>query len=281
MNPIGYNYEIAKSINQIEISPINKKTWKGYLNFLIKSKIFYINNKQIKLFDNTKNKIFNREMPFKNIYLNFEKPIYLDNYRIYGINVNKTLDKNIVILIMGFNVTNTSIKRDVLCPIIINNNGLDFEKVGFLEVFKEFKIYKIFCNRIGNIVCNFLDFINHFEVDIKEVNISKERNKKRLKKGKEPLNDFNFIEIKGELKKYVNSLNSNNKNNISYMFDVRGHYRHFRDIKRYKILYEKSEIELNKQGYQINTKGLISKYIKSYKKGQGIYIKKNYNIYSK
>jgi len=46
-------------------------------------------------------------------------------------------------------------------------------------------------------ICNFLDFLNNPEIEIKEIEENQEQNKKRIKRGKPPISTRFFINVEG------------------------------------------------------------------------------------
>ena len=118
-------------------------------------------------------------------------------------------------------------------------------------------------NIIRRYICNILDFINNGaedEIKIVRVEASEERNKKRAKRKKLPQPTVIHIRPRSKFLKYVNEFNENSKKKAAHKFQVRGHFRHFKN-KRY------SEERRSKP-----------RWIRPYYKGKGIYIKKSYKL---
>jgi len=107
---------------------------------------------------------------------------------------------------------------------------------------------------------NFLNFINNPEIETIEVTWSKERNEKRIKKGKVPIPTVHHIRVTGVLKEYVNQLGTSGSFNYSHRFWVRGHFRTLKSEARY--------------GDNAGKRVWILPYIK----GKGILIRKQYDI---
>ena len=135
---------------------------------------------------------------------------------------------------------------DKLAPMDEQMHLIDFEK----PAFKNIQIFAI----------NLLDFLNNPDVKLVEVRRTEEQNFKRIKKGKFPIPPTNFIHVTGELKEYINCLNSNGRFHYSYKFWVRGHFRTLMNETRYK----------DKVGARI--------WILPYIKGKGMLINKKYEV---
>lgn len=80
-------------------------------------------------------------------------------------------------------------------------------------------------------ICNFLDFLNNPEIEYIEVNRTPEQNEKRIKRGKTPIPNYTFVKVMGQLKIYLNELNSGKEFEYSHRFWVRAHYRTLRSDK--------------------------------------------------
>ena len=133
-------------------------------------------------------------------------------------------------------------------------------------------------------VCNFLDVINHPDVEIVKFNNKYENDDKRIQRGKSiKPSCIIVIKIKGKLYRYLNKDYKNINKPLSYSFWVRGHYIHFWNKKRWCKVYSLNDEQLAKQGYQKDSKGTISKwkfpFIKC--KGRSKPILKNYILKQK
>ncbi len=124
---------------------------------------------------------------------------------------------------------------------------IDFDKPSF----KNIQIFAI----------NLLDFLNNPEVNLVEVRRTEEQNLKRIDKGKRPIPPINFIRVTGELKEYIDSLNSGGHFHCSHKFWVRGHFRTLRNERMYG----------DKVGMRI--------WIPPYIKGRGILLNKRYEVH--
>ena len=151
-------------------------------------------------------------------------------------------------------VVDTVANTTSVIPGVLVNDPSD-KIVGALPL----KLKKI----IRRYICNILDFINNSaEDDIKIVTVeaSEERNKKRVKRKKLPQPTVIHIKSKSKFLKYVDEFNKSSKKKANHKFQVRGHFRHFKN-KKY------SEERRSKP-----------KWIKPYFRGEGIYIKKSYQL---
>lgn len=116
---------------------------------------------------------------------------------------------------------------------------------------------------IRQYICNILDFVsNAAENEIRIVKIipSKERNEKRKMRKKIPLSTVIHIKPREKFLKYIDDFNKDSKKKANHKFQVRGHIRHYRNEKY-------SEDRRNKP-----------QWIKPYYKGEGILIKKSYQL---
>ncbi len=110
-------------------------------------------------------------------------------------------------------------------------------------------------------ILNFLNFLYNPETEWRTVTYSKEKNKKRIEKGKTPIPPRNIIKITGELKKYVDKLDKDKKTwTYNYRFWVRGHWRTLKDKEYW--------------GEKAGTRIFIPPYIK----GKGVLFGKKYSV---
>ena len=122
-----------------------------------------------------------------------------------------------------------------------------------------------FVGRIRNkkiqiFICNFLDFLNDPEVELKTIKRSEKNRERRIKNGKMPIPPINFIIVTGKLKIYQDGISSGIHFDFSCKFWVRGHFRRLIDEERYG----------ESAGKRI--------WIKPYIKGKGILKDKNYKL---
>ena len=113
--------------------------------------------------------------------------------------------------------------------------------------------------KVKEFVCNFVDFLDEPDVEKVVIEHDVERIQKRLKRGKTPNPAQVHIRLTGKLKEYFDSVQTGLQHHLGYRFWVRGHWRHFRS-ERYKHRLGQKE------------------WIKPFIKGNGILIKKEYDI---
>lgn len=135
---------------------------------------------------------------------------------------------------------------------------------------KSFKKLSIKDRRIALAICNFLDFLNH-PFAVHTIQQMSKLNTSRMKKGKTPLCDIVNISSHS----LINNVNltQTKKSDLSYSFWVRGHFRHFRNKKRFQKLYSLNKEELKEKDLFENG-GFISRWIPPTIKGTGKLIEK-------
>lgn len=262
---------------------------------------YIIDKKQSNIFSLTTNKIYYREMPFDFIYIDdfLQIPSYSKEHveaRLMGLFIGK--DKNRAV---GYGSDIRFVKAITITGIIflVKDNIINSEKyihyqmsifddseskTGSIKVednagknrFED--IDTLLWRDIYTYVCNFLDFLNHPEIEIITIERSEEQNNKRVLRGKQPIPTIHSIKCTGKLKEYLDSDLKVDFKGYSHMFDVRGHYIHFRNKDRYKRIYGLGDDYIKKLGYQKDLNGMISKWIAPFRKGKGIYIKKDYEV---
>lgn len=158
--------------------------------------------------------------------------------------------KQLSAMLVYFDLTDMT-ENHIVFKIGNNDDDIEFNK-------KELS----FVNKLRNIVCNIVDLIGDDTlVNIVTVERDEKRNQKRLSKGKIAIPKKIVIKPKTEFKLYVEKYNKQREDfQYSHRFPVRGHWRHYRS-ERYSI---------EKQG--------TSKWIKPFFKGEGILIKKEYEV---
>ena len=236
-------------------------------------KMFNIDEKLWGIFEETKNRIYYRELPFDINFINriieVEKDIFC-----YGITIEKRInnEKNeaIHISLHGWNFSD---ETDWNMSFSIDKNNKIW--ASNIEIFGEVSV-KDFRGRIFTIVCNFLDFLNHPEVEMRKE--SWFNNKKRIEKGKFIVPDKINIKIKGKLYRYVYEENRSSNRTSKNSFWVRSHFVHFWNKKRYNKLYSLEENILQRKGYYTDNQGVISKFRQRYIKGSGELKEKEYKL---
>jgi len=137
--------------------------------------------------------------------------------------------------------------------------------------------YKHNLKDVKRIICNYLDFLNHPQIETK---ISRwQTNEARIKRGKLPVPDMVRIYVNGMLNKYIyeDFPKKQRQHEVSCSFWVRGHYYHFWNKKRWNKIYSYDGEELRNKGYQ-SSEGVISKWISPSLKGKGKGITKPYKV---
>jgi hypothetical protein len=183
---------------------------------------FFIGKELKELFSKTDNKIYDRNLPFKTFYLNLDELVNLPF--IKGCLIVGKFESTIIIYFRKH-------------PIKFNNITNKWDEEWKLEIDLLFKKEKINSDSkiIKKQICNFLDFINHEDVEIKNIKRNEEQNIKRLKRGKIAIPKFSYINIKGKLQKYIYETQKNNEKlwELGHRFWVRGHWVNFTS-ERYK-----------------------------------------------
>ena len=222
------------------------------------------------------------EMPFNQVLLDCRIPI--DDRIYYGLVVGKffTDNKNPPAVVRETESKGHYVYTGVLsCYSKIDQK--DGERKMYLEFFDTENLFvdnkplKKYQKKLMNFFYSFCNFINEPDVEVIDAPFNPKNNQRRAEKGSMPLPANKKIRIYGKLKQYVTSYNSGLSQGIGHRFSVRGHFRHFREEKRYVGLYKLSEEDLAKKGYQ-KSKGMVKKWIKPFIKGHGIMIDKTYKV---
>ncbi len=223
------------------------------MQYYMETKVFNISDSIHKLLIKTNNKIYNRQLPFNNFFININFPpkFFFENNNILK---RKAFAQVYGLWIMFKPHYDTPVVH-FYKPEIDNDNH---------HIIISFELF----NSKGNIlfdflrvyICNFLDFLNTNEAETIIIERTREQHIKRKKRGKKYLPTQVNIKLHGELKKYINIIESNNKINYNHKFWVRGHFRTLKDNEKY--------------GKNVGKKIWILPFIK----GKGILIKKEYNV---
>jgi len=234
------------------------------LSFLKISKVFIIDDYISNLFNNIKNK-GDKKFPFNHIFidcnLNIYKNMYASGILIYPNNPKTThfsvmyrchFVPDTASSYMGFDYPFNDVVK-----VEFANYAKTIEEKEIMKEIKEAGV--IIPIKITEFINNFLDFLETPDVELITVERSEEQNAKRIKRGKPPIPTVHNVRVTGKLKIYLDKLNSNPDFKYSHQFDVRGHWRTLRSDK-WK----------SKAGTRI--------WIPPYIKGEGIYIKKNYEV---
>lgn len=257
--------EIAKHLNinlkddeVIEFLGNNYKASIQEIEDLKTSKIFFVEEELCILLNNTSNKIIKKQLPFNNFFIEC-KLEFLD-CTIYGLHIIQDNYGTIIKLFFNPKIE-LPIKITYQHAIIPLFDTFDYNQFDdYQKFYRDIPFFKQHINEIKLFVINFLDFINQPDVQLITVERTKENNEKRIEKGKLPIPPINYIRINGDLKIYMNKLNSGGHFSYSHKFWVRGHFRTLRNPKRY--------------GDKVGTKIWILPFIK----GSGILLEKCYEV---
>lgn len=156
--------------------------------------------------------------------------------------------------ISGTAVDGTPFIDKYLFPLIaINSEEQDFNTITRYENKKEAQFFKEF-------IINFVLFLKEREVEWIIRERTSKNNERRLKEHKVVLPSSKLIRLTGSIKKYVDSISSNDFNKkFSFKFWVRGHWRTLR-----------AERFVEKKDKTI--------WVTPYIKGEGVLIKKHYAV---
>ena len=241
----------------------------AFMTSLFGIKLFVVENGTIDYLspEYTNNKIGLRKMPFdKFIILN---TINIGGKKIRGMIFTKVIMKGNIESLSSYFIVEESDSGDennIKCrtytvnieddtTVRPENNDTDNEDL------KWTKEDKIFTDKVRIFMCNYLDFMLNPNVKVVQVEITKEQNQKRIKRGKIALPNYGFVKIDGELKIYFDSLRNGKHFSYSHKFWVRGHFRTLRNEKRYGI----------KAGIKI--------WVPPYVKGKGMLLEKVYEVH--
>ena len=248
---------------------------RNILNKLINSKIFIVKNPEVlNLLSLTDNEIYKRKLPYDNLFINTTFKLK-DGLLIKGVFIFKE-PKGTILVCARTELTDKKIPHIMIFDLFSKTlEETDFNNPSF----KSSMISKPKEEYLQLFICNFLDFLNNPEIEIKEIEENQEQNKKRIKRGKPPISTRFFINVEGKLKIYINKIKSENHLQYSYKFWVRGHYTHFWKKFHYFNLYKLGAERLEKEGYQWNSNlNCIIKWKYPYTKGEGILIDKHYKL---
>jgi len=226
------------------------------INSIINMKKFVIDDYEAILLSKTKTELEIVKMPFDDMYIDLN--LTLKNIRIIGLiikNVKPHLHyKNIEdIFIMGFYINESDnwvgcFECSVLSDEIV---GLNYENPR--RLIKDNDIQDGTLKSCGDkntdnqkyveinmkyFVVNLLKFITEPDVEILELSYNERTNEKRMKKGKIPITNMNYIRVNGILKQYVNCFKNISIEKLQNSHWVRGHWRVFKS-KRYKQMKDK------------------------------------------
>ncbi len=252
---------------ELVINEIQQSTLVGNIaRFFWKGKRFKMEPEINELFNLTNNKIYFRNNPFYSYIIEANIQTIKD-VEVLGIIITegyyiKKKEKGIYYFIFGIDWRDKStfyIRGSISENLSLNSLGDKQDTNAFPK--EELNIIEKKCL---NYICNFLDFLNHPNVETRIIKDS-QYNPERIKKGKFPFQDKIIINLKGNLNRYIYEEIPQIKNkNPSFAFWVRGHYVHFWDKNKYCKLYSLKGEQQKERGLQINEKGIIRKWILPY-----------------
>ncbi len=238
-------------------------------NLMKEAKYFEIPDNMNLLLQNTANKIRKVRMPHYFLFLDFSIIIY---DRIF----HSALITDLVQINEKLKRKDVPNKIDIM-SFFSCEDGAGMVKFDLLEKSKDKYIKKL-----QEYIMNFVDFTNNEDIKLMFKEKTKNNEQRRINRGKIPLPSFNKIYVVGYLKKYLDKLESDElKTRYSHRFWVRGHFRRFLDKKKYHVLYEKyKKGELKSfEGKKYNLEdGFLKSWVYPYIKGEGILIKKDYQL---
>ena len=244
---------------------------------LIETKIFHCDGEMQYCFKKTNNSLHTRPLPFANVFLECNFNIGKD-MDVIGINIlfGVTNPYFFVYIKNHFNLFLQE-QFDLFVDdeyVIENELNRPFDSTpDFMPTWTQHNV-----KQIRQFICNFLDFLEHPDVELEEVARSERQNKKRIANGVTPIPTQVYVRATGKLKKYFDNIKNNTHKGFSHSFDVRGHYMHFWDKEHFCKIYKLKPDQLKEKGYQVDNNGLVSKWVMPYVKGQGIYVKKDYVV---
>ncbi len=156
-------------------------------------------------------------------------------------------------------------------------NPKEWDKKEQLEN-KEFWMLARFLSNMLSDFVNIIQFINSINSEIIYIGSTKLDYKKRKNSGQIPIPETYTIYLHNQPTKKRGYLFDGIRFSPRYVFDVRGHRRHYRNKKIYRnlyMLYDKGKLP---KEYNMDKRGFIYRWINPFKRGSGFYIKKQYNI---
>jgi hypothetical protein len=261
---------------------VKDERFRGHINreelleYIENVSLFFCENNLDIAFRNTKNKVYARNIPFREIFIDQE--IKFEDWTMEGINVGY-IDKPLgeppldpqelrrhniysvmiveYLLIQNYNpkdyAAGSSFKIQFR-RLRVDSSGTEllFQITPPTESEKK-QVIKI-DNFVLNWVCNFIDFIEQPGITIIKQPRDNLQNQKRIQRGKMPHPQTNIIRLSPEHIHYLKKLEQHSKLSYSHKFMVRGHWMNFHH-PRYKA---------------------IRTWVKPYFKGEGLLIKSKY-----
>ncbi len=234
-------------------------------------KVFNLNMDLRKLLENTNsNRCFEGHLPFPLIFIDLNELELGFGISLYGILLLK-------VKVKGFKTQKGDIcEKDCVSIFAVGRDNKDGESIWFEDFISdeglsasytkekfshmEKEDFDVCMKVLSNITINFLNLINHQEVELVNKSMKLLRDA-RVKKGRLGIPDSVEINLTGKLKRYISNTAEQNEKawELGYRFWVRGHWMEFRS-DRYK----------NMQGKKV--------WVLPYIKGKGELVKKDYYI---
>jgi len=237
-------------LDENKIEQIHQLKKKQY-NLLNNSKIFILEKDIAQMLYLTDNDVFPRQIPFDNFFI--ETSFNLEcGTNIRGIHIYKDTESGIIMGNANFYNKDLPMSLPITFELFTRDRKEKKSKERYVVILKQ--------KKLQTFICNFLDFLNDPEVELRTYERSEKNRERRIKNGKIPIPPINFIIVTGKLKIYQDSLSEGIHFSYSHKFLVRGHFRRLQDEERYGEL----------EGKRI--------WIKPYIKGKGILKDKNYKL---
>jgi hypothetical protein len=234
-------------------------------------RLIEIDKSIINLIESTDNDHFYRPLFFPKVFINTD--IHYENFIIKGLLLidenNPKNDKSIItkkedILMMAVGYDMDESTEYMVFTELVDKPLKSVNQYGVLYKDKsDIKIVDKLSNHLRNVACNLIDLVMgnaDTDVNIIEIETTKEQNLKRVKRGQIQIPTKVFIKPKDHFLKYLTEFNTeHDKSHLTHKFLVRGFWRHFRS-ERYTKMRGKSV------------------YTYPFYKGGGILIAKDYKI---
>ena len=272
----------GKSMSDGEVIEYSQNRVESLINLsqdLASCKVFEIDKETQDALSQTQNKIYIRPVPFNFFFISAK--LTFRDITFNGFLVGKY--KNGIFIKTFADMEKIKKLRDMkkyqgkslfgftkIMTIPLKEKKTNKEYIEELEDKTEGILKKPYRDFVKSFVCNFLDFLNHPDVETRVIKWF--NNENRIKKGKSPVPDRAKITISGKLYRYIYETfpSMQERASPSYAFWVRGHYMHFWDRDKWNKIYGMEITQLKKLGYQVDgDDGLIKKWVFAYIKGDG------------
>lgn len=249
-----------------ELALILKAFWKtAYLPALDKAKVWHLEQENVPVIMHTES-TFEKNLPFKNIFINTDIPI------------GKRLHRGIFV--------GSFYTEDYHYRLIISIYTQEFMYQGKMREMAAFEMFPVedyaleaynitelspVQKKLRNFVFSFLNYINEPDVEEVHIPLNPKNNERRIARGRMPLPEFSTIVVRGKLRVYLDRL-SDRISQITGRHQkphwVRGYYMHFRNKVRFRKLYAMEKTDLFILGYSID-EGLIRRWRMPRVRGRG------------